>query len=62
MDANEYDCIQCKILLLILVHIRTPSFQSFAISFMSDFRNTSISVPVCFGHWIRIDNIRYFLL
>jgi hypothetical protein len=29
---------------------------------MSSFRNTSISVPACFEPWIRIDNIRYFLL
>jgi hypothetical protein len=43
-------------------HIRTPSFQSFAISSMSGSRNKSISVPSCFGPWIRIDNIRYFLL
>jgi hypothetical protein len=29
---------------------------------MSGSRNTSISVSACFGPWIRIDNIRYFLL
>jgi hypothetical protein len=43
-------------------HVHTPSFQSFAISSMSGYRNTSISVPACFGPWIRIDNITYFLL
>ncbi len=29
---------------------------------MSGSTNTSILVPACFGPWIRIDNIRYFLL
>jgi hypothetical protein len=29
---------------------------------MSGFRNTSISMLAYFGPWIRIDNIRYFLL
>jgi hypothetical protein len=43
-------------------HIHAPSFQSFAISSMSGYRNTSISMPACFGPWIKIDNIRYFLL
>jgi hypothetical protein len=43
-------------------HLHTPSFQGFAISSMSGSRNTSISVPACFGPWIRIENIRYFLL
>jgi hypothetical protein len=32
------------------------------ISSMSGSRNTSISMPACFGPWIKIDNIRYFLL
>jgi hypothetical protein len=43
-------------------HIHTPSFQSFVISFLSGSRNTSILMPAYFGPWIRIDNIRYFLL